>query len=350
MVDTRFFEIATPVSAAALIRQVDGEQVSISGMSEDLETVLVAGVASPGNDIGIDRCIYANDKANLGNALASNFSMCLINEKLIDEITGEDTIPSGVVVKVKNAQIAFIQIINILYTEKIIECDEHQLHLTARVGENCNIHPTAVISSRAEIGARSSIGPHSVVGPGVIIGNDCTVEAGVTITHSILADGVTIFAGARIGQAGFGFVEERGVLLRMPQLGRVMVHDDVEIGANSTVDRGTLDDTIIGRGTRIDNQVQIAHNVVLGEQCILAAHTGISGSCIVGNNVMFGGKAGLADHLVVGDGARIAANAGCMRDVPAGETWAGAPAMPVRKFMRQVATLAKLTDEKNKKV
>jgi len=216
------------------------------------------------------------------------------------------------------------------------------VHPTARLESGVVIDPAAVVGPRAEIGAGTVIGPTAVIGPGVRIGRDCVIGAGCTIVHTLIGDRVIIHAGTRIGQDGFGYVPGAAGHGKVPQVGRVIIMDGVEIGANSTIDRGAIRDTVIGEGTKIDNLVQIAHNVEIGRHCVLAAHTGVSGSCTVGDYVMMGGRVGLADNITVGPGAMIGAAAGVMHDIPAGEKWVGAPAQPERAFFKEVAALRKL--------
>jgi len=217
----------------------------------------------------------------------------------------------------------------------------------ATVPADCEIGPYVVIEAGARIGARCQIGAHTVVGPGVELGDDCRVGPHVTLTHCLIGARVVLHPGVRIGQPGFGFAPDREGPAKIPQLGRVVIGDDVDIGANTTIDRGSGHDTVIGPGTMIDNLVQIGHNVVLGRGCILAGQVGISGSTKLGDFVMAGGQAGLAGHLNIGTAARIAAQAGLMRDVEPGGTVAGAPAVAITSFWRQVAVLQRLATKKD---
>ena len=217
------------------------------------------------------------------------------------------------------------------------------VHPTARLESGIVIDPAAVVGPRAEIGAGTVIGPTAVIGPDVRIGRDCVIGAGSTIVHALIGDRVIIHAGARIGQDGFGYVPGAAGHGKVPQIGRVIIMDGVEIGANSTIDRGAIRDTVIGEGTKIDNLVQIAHNVEIGRHCVLAAHTGISGSCTIGDYVMMGGRVGITDNITIGAGAMIAAGSGVMSNIPPGEKWGGAPAQPAREWLKANAALRRLT-------
>ncbi|MBV8840065.1 MAG: UDP-3-O-(3-hydroxymyristoyl)glucosamine N-acyltransferase [Alphaproteobacteria bacterium] len=217
------------------------------------------------------------------------------------------------------------------------------VHPTARLENGVIVDPGAVIGPRAEIGAGTVIGATAVIGPDVRIGRDCAIGAGVTITHALIGDRVIVYPGARIGQDGFGHLPGPKGHDKVPQVGRVIIQDRVEIGANATVDRGAIRDTVIGEGSKIDNLVQIAHNVEIGRHCLLAGQTGISGSSSVGDFVMMGGQVGIADNLRIGDGAMVGASSGVGRDIPPGERYIGTPAEPVRDFMRGLKAMRRLT-------
>jgi len=216
------------------------------------------------------------------------------------------------------------------------------VHPSARLEAGVVIDPAAVIGPRAEIGTGTVIAPGAVIGPDVRIGRGCVIGASATIVHALIGDRVIVHAGVRIGQDGFGYLPGVAGHGKVPQVGRVIVQDGVEIGANSTLDRGAIRDTVIGEGTKIDNLVQIAHNVEIGRHCVLAAYTGISGSCSIGDYVMMGGRVGVTDNITIGAGAMIAAGSGVMSNIPAGEKWGGAPAQPARDWLKANAALRRL--------
>ncbi len=213
---------------------------------------------------------------------------------------------------------------------------------TARVDPTAEIGPLAVVEAGAEIGPRCRIGPLAVVGAGVVLGPDCRIGTGASISHALVGARVYLYPGSRVGQEGFGFAPGPAGFTTVPQLGRVLIGDDVEVGANSTIDRGSSQDTVIGTGSRIDNLVQIGHNVRLGRCCVIVAQSGISGSTVLGDFVQLGGQAGLTGHLTIGDGARVGAQAGVMDDVAAKADVVGAPAVPSRQFFRDYATLRRM--------
>lgn len=216
----------------------------------------------------------------------------------------------------------------------------------ARIDPTSEIGPLAVIDANAEVGPRCRIAPLAFIGPGVVLGADCRIGPHVSVTHALLGERVCVYPGARIGQDGFGFAITPAGFHSVPQLGRVIVEDDVEIGANTTIDRGALDDTVIGAGSRLDNLVQIGHNVRLGRGCVVVAQAGISGSSVLEDYVMLGGQSGLTGHVRIGKQARIGAQAGVIADVPAGADMVGSPAQPVKSFFREVAILRRLVRDR----
>jgi UDP-3-O-[3-hydroxymyristoyl] glucosamine N-acyltransferase len=219
----------------------------------------------------------------------------------------------------------------------------------AAVDPSTEVGPFAVIGSGAEIGPRCRVGPHAVIGDGVVLGPDCRIGPHASVSHALLGARVYVYPGARIGQEGFGFAITAEGFRSVPQLGRVVLEDDVEVGANSTVDRGALHDTFIGAGSRLDNLVQIGHNVRLGRGCVIVSQAGISGSTVLEDHVMLGGQAGLTGHLRIGRRARIGAQAGVMADVPAGADVVGSPAQPVRAFFREIAAIRRLVRDSAKR-
>jgi len=220
------------------------------------------------------------------------------------------------------------------------------VHPSARLEHGVTVDPGAVIGPGVEIGAGTVVCATAVIGPHVRIGRNSAIGPGASVIHALVGNNVIIHAGARIGSDGFGYQPSPSGHLKVPQLGRVVIQDDVEIGANSTVDRGALSDTVIGEGSKIDNLVQIAHNVVIGRHCIIVSQTGISGSTRLGDFVMLGGQVGVVGHITIGDGAQIAASSNVKGDVPPGVRWGGSPAKPVREWFREVATLRRLAARK----
>jgi UDP-3-O-[3-hydroxymyristoyl] glucosamine N-acyltransferase len=216
------------------------------------------------------------------------------------------------------------------------------VHPDARLEDGVVVDPGAVIGPETEIGSGTVIGANSVIGAGVRIGRDCSVGPGASVLHALVGDRVTIHPGVRIGQDGFGFIPGERGHIKVPQIGRVIVQDDVEIGAGTTIDRGAGRDTMIGEGTKIDNLVQIAHNVTIGRHCVIVSMVGISGSVTIGDRVMMGGQSGCSEHVTIGDGARIAAGSGVIKDVPPGAAMMGAPARPMREHLRALAAANRL--------
>ena len=220
------------------------------------------------------------------------------------------------------------------------------IHETASIGKDVAIASGAHIGANVTLGDRVSIGANAVIGDGVIIGEDCTIGPISTLSHCLIGSRAIIHRGVHIGQDGFGFALGRDGHVKVPQLGRVIIGDDVEIGSGTCIDRGTGPDTVIGDGTKIDNLVQIGHNVNIGKRAVIVAQVGISGSTRIGDGVVLGGQAGVAGHLKIGAGARVAAKSGVMNDIPNGSSWGGAPAMPALEWHRQTIALSRLSKSK----
>jgi UDP-3-O-[3-hydroxymyristoyl] glucosamine N-acyltransferase len=202
----------------------------------------------------------------------------------------------------------------------------------------------AVIGDGSAIGEGTIIGPNVVIGDGVEVGAQCNLFPNVVVySGSWLGDRVSIHGGAVIGSDGFGYVYRDNAHQKIPHVGRCIIENDVEIGANTTIDRGSISDTVIGAGTKIDNLVQVAHNVRVGRLCLIVSQAGIAGSAILEDGVVVGGQAGLGGHITIGKGARVGAQGGVFGDIPAGETWSGYPARPHKEALRAQAALFKLS-------
>ncbi len=213
------------------------------------------------------------------------------------------------------------------------------VHTKARLEDGVTVEPGAVIGPKAEIGAGTLVGAGAVIGAGVRIGRDCNIGAHCSITHALIGDRVILHPGCRIGQDGFGYVMSPRGHLKVPQVGRVIIQDDVEIGAGTAIDRGAIRDTVIGEGTKIDNLVQIGHNVSIGRHCVIVAHCAIAGSVTLEDFVALGGRVTINNHVSIGEGAQVAGMSGVNSDIPPGGRWAGLPAKPAKLWMREVAWL-----------
>jgi UDP-3-O-[3-hydroxymyristoyl] glucosamine N-acyltransferase len=272
---------------------------------------------------------------------ASQAGVVLVAPELADEAGG----PACRVI-VQAPHEALLRVLPELYVMPRAEPGIHSTAILGRgitLGERVAIAPYAVVGSDAVVGNGVVIGPHCQIGRGVEIGDDSELLHGVTLYPGTrLGRRVRLHAGVRIGSDGFGYVFRNGAHEKIPHVGRAIIEDDVEVGANSTIDRGSIDDTVIGAGTRIDNLVQVGHNVRIGRLCLIMAQVGIAGSVHIEDGCVLAGQAGVGGHITIGKGARIAGQAGVFGDVPAGETWSGYPARPHRDALRAQAAMFKL--------
>ena len=253
-----------------------------------------------------------------------------------------------VLIRVPNARVAFAKVVALFFPEPAFPPGIHPTAIiatSARVDATAFVGPYCVVGDEVCVGARSVLQGGNHVGARCRLGDDVNLFPNVTIyARSEIGHRVRIHSGAVIGSDGFGYVMDAGIHRKVPQIGHVMIGDDVEIGANVTVDRGALGPTIIGKGTKIDNLVQIAHNVVVGENCLVVSQSGIAGSTRLGNYVVLGGQVGLAGHLKLGDRVSVGAQSGVMHDIPEGQMWLGCPAQPDRQSKRQMIAVQQLPE------
>jgi UDP-3-O-[3-hydroxymyristoyl] glucosamine N-acyltransferase len=259
--------------------------------------------------------------------------------------------PSGMIVlEVASVSPAFAKLAALFYPEHSQPRwpQREAVSGEARVGRDVELGVGVVIGPKAEIGDGTRLGPGVVIGPGVAIGRSCEIGANVTISHAYVGDRVTILPGAHIGQPGFGFATTGEDYLKIPQLGRVIIQDNVEIGSATTIDRGALGDTVIGEGSKLDNLIMIGHNCQIGRHCVIAGQTGLAGSVVLEDGVVLAGQVGLGDHTRVGAKARMGARAGTGSAIflEGGQDYGGAPAKPVREWAREIHALTRLARQR----
>jgi len=340
MSEPRFFTAARPLTVGEVATMTGAEPCSAPDLSRPISDVAPLDRAGPRDLTFLDNPKYA------GELPGTRAGACLVAPRFVPDV------PSRVAaLRIKEPYRAFIMVARALFPSAQRPSSLFGVegiapgaivHAAARLERGVTVDPGAVIGPGAEIGADTIVAANAVIGPGVRIGRDCAIGAGVSITHALLGDRVIIHPGCRIGQDGFGYLPDRRGPLKIPQTRRVIIQDDVEIGANTTIDRGGSRDTVIGEGTKIDNLVQIGHNCSIGRHCFIVSQTGISGSVEVGDYAMLGGQVGIADHLTVGSGARLSARSGVITDVPGDVQWGGFPARPVREWLKAEAMIGRM--------
>lgn len=335
MADPRFYRAAGPFKLGELARIAEAEIAAGADPERRFKDVQPLSAAGPDDLSFLDNKRYRDE-----------FRKTRAGAVLVHPDLARDA-PSGTQVLLsRDPYRAYARAAAAFYPMPAPEAGVHpaaHVDPAATLARGCRIEAGAVIGANATVGAGSLVAANAVVGFGVRIGEGSVVGPTATLSHCLIGARVILHAGVRIGQDGFGFALGPQGHLKVPQLGRVVVEDDVEIGANSTIDRGAGPDTVIGQGTKIDNLVQIAHNVRIGRGCIIVSQVGISGSTRLGDFVMLGGQAGLTGHLTIGDGARVAAQSGVMRDVEPGATIGGSPALAQREWLRSQAALARMS-------
>jgi UDP-3-O-[3-hydroxymyristoyl] glucosamine N-acyltransferase len=335
MADPRFYDNRGPVSLAQICARagvVLDAGVDVSAKIADLATLAGAGSQH------LAFCI--------GKSAAREFAQSAAGFCFIGADFAPSAVPKGMtVIACASPTHAFAAAAHLFYPQSdlAVWSQASLIDPSARIASSAALAPGVVVGPGAEIGEHTRVGPNAVIGRGVTIGRDCEIGSNITITHAHIGDGVVILPGAQIGQPGFGFASNQTGHVKIPQIGRVIVQDKVEIGAGTTIDRGALGDTVIGEGTKIDNLVQVGHNTHIGRHCVIVAQVGISGSCELGDFVVLGGQAGVADHARVGDGARLAARGAIAPgDLPGGQDYGGVPARPMRQWARELAAVTLL--------
>lgn len=331
MIDSRFYEVPRPL-AASDIATLLGVAVTHGDASR-----LVTSLA-PADRAGAEDLAFVEEAAHA--ATARRAGVVLASAEAAPGISGP------AVIVTRHPRAAFARVAAQLVRLKQFERGQASIHPTAKIAATAELEPGVTVGAGAAIGAHVRIGANAVIGPGVQVGMKTSIGANAAVRCALIGDGVTLYPGVVIGEAGFGLAAGAAGASLTPHFGRVIIQNAVSIGANSCIDRGLLEDTVIGEGAHIDNLCHIGHNCRIGAHVVMAAFAGVSGSSEVGDGTQFGGRVGLKDHVKIGRGARIAAGAAVLSDVPAGETWAGYPSKPIKTWMRELAWLARAAQKR----
>lgn len=340
MADERFFQLAGPFNLEELADIADAEIAGAIPQVSEFSDVAPLSSANSNQVSFLDNKKY-------GDAFAvSQAGACLVHPSMAHRA------PAHMALLVTNQPYhGYARVAAAFYPPQSLTEGIHATAYiagTASLGRNVQVCAGVCIGDNAVVGSNTLIGANTVVENGVRIGSDCRIAPNVTLQFCDIGNAVILHPGVRIGQDGFGFAMGASGHEKVPQLGRVIVGDDVEVGANTTIDRGTGPDTIIGTGSKLDNQVQIGHNAKLGNGCIFVAQSGVSGSTEIGNFTIIGGQVGIAGHLKIGDGVQIAAKTGVMRNIESGNIVGGYPAQPMKNWLRSVAAVERLGKKKGK--
>lgn len=337
MADPRFYDNRGPHNLAGICARLGVELPD--GADPAFMVADLAGLEGAGPS---HLTFYSGGRDMAAAFAESRAGACLVPKKMSDHSAR----PGTILVRVASVPHAFASVAGLFYPEasQPVWVQTEALSAEARIGRDVILGPGCVIGAGAEIGDHVRIGANSVIGPGVAIGHHCEIGGNVTISHAYIGDRVIILPGVCIGQPGFGFASAPTGHVKIPQLGRVIVQDGVEIGAGTTIDRGAMSDTVIGEGSKIDNLVQIGHNVQLGRHVVLVSQVGIAGSSSVADFSVLGGQVGIADHVRIGPASRLAARSAMVsgQEIEGGQDYGGVPAKPVREWLREIHAVSQL--------
>tara|TARA_Y200000002_G_scaffold134727_1_gene111061 strand:+ start:400 stop:1422 length:1023 start_codon:yes stop_codon:yes gene_type:complete len=337
MKDRSFVKNNGPFKISEILERVLPDQDAPSKSNDKLirEVSTIQGASS--NDI-----TYLSNKNYLNGIDNIKAAACFITSDLKDMLPG-NVLP----IVVGNPESVIIDVLRLFYedlddsSEGLVSGFSH-LASTVALGANSQIKPGVVVKRGVVIGDNCIIDANTTIGCNVAVGHNVLIGSNCTLQNCIVGNNVIIHPGVRIGQDGFGYSIGDAGLKKFPHIGRVIIQDNVEIGSNTTVDRGSLNDTVIGEGTKIDNQVQIAHNVTIGQNCAIAGQVGISGSVSIGNGVMIGGQVGIKQHRKIGDNVQIAAGSGVTLSIPSNQRVAGNPARKLGTYLSEIKTISRI--------